>query len=102
MAAEFAHTLVGYRCYRSRWNEFCVILDRPVSSVMGLLDTAAESLVRQDEAVAVVPFFGAVVLPDEAVDPVEALMLADERAWARHAARTPAATAARMLSVVRA
>ena len=88
---ELTALMGGERCYRSRWDEFCVLLDAPAPGLVRSLGAAAATLARRVGPLAIAPSFGAVALPDEADDPVDALILADERAWARRAARGPSA-----------
>jgi len=68
-------------CYRPRADEFCVLaggsLDR--DGVRTMLTEAAYALFGEGEAFMISSWFGACVLPDEASEPTEALMLADER-----------------------
>lgn len=78
-------------CYRPRADEFCVLaagsLDR--DGVRTMLTEAAYALLGEGEAFMISSWFGACVLPDEASEPTEALMLVDERLRTRTENRQP-------------
>jgi hypothetical protein len=65
-------------CYRARHNEFCALVRTPIE-VAGPLLFAAERALNAEDPLLAAACFGAVVLPDEAQEPVEVLILADER-----------------------
>ena len=73
-------------CYRARQNEFCALINMPFENVINVLDDAARALT--DERVGA-PLCGALLLPDEVVDPVEALTLADQSIWSLVEGRGP-------------
>lgn len=78
-------------CYRSREDEFCVLAGVPddEDGLTTMLAAAAGTIREEGEAFSISSWFGAVILPDEASDPTEALMLADERVRARMGNREP-------------
>ncbi len=84
-------------CYRARQDEFCALVDGSIDETIPTL-AAAEQALRDDEAAVLVSAcFGAALLPDEAADPIELLILADQRLRLRigsHTARTPSPSAA--------
>ena len=69
----------GTRCYRSRRDEFCVMLDEALGPAEATLATALAALEAAGAAAAIVPAYGVAVLPDEAEEPLEALMVADRQ-----------------------
>ena len=69
--------------YRLGGDEFCVLLPVSESAVGATIDRTAEALSEHGEGFDVTSSFGAVVLPDEAAAPPEALRLADERLYAQ-------------------
>jgi GGDEF domain-containing protein len=75
-------------CYRPRRDEFCALIAKPIEEAMTLL-VAAEHALRMIDPLLIATCFGATVLPDEAADPVELLMLADERLYLRLTSREP-------------
>jgi GGDEF domain-containing protein len=66
-------------CYRARQDEFCALINMPLDNVRHMLDDATEALTDEGRAVSVTAECGAVVLPEEAEDAVDALTLASER-----------------------
>jgi GGDEF domain-containing protein len=84
LAEQFARLVPeGAICYRSRDDEFGVLLSTPVDEVSAMLDATAGALRDEGHSFLITAAFGAALLPDEAEDPTEALMLADERLQAR-------------------
>jgi hypothetical protein len=73
-------------CYRARQNEFCALVNMPFENVCDMLDDATHALTDERAGA---PACGAVLLPDEVADPVEALMLADQGIWALVEGRGP-------------
>jgi GGDEF domain-containing protein len=65
--------------YRPRDTEFGAILDAPLATVDRFLTATAAALTEQFAQYNLRLAFGAVMLPAEASDPVEAMSLADER-----------------------
>ncbi len=78
-------------CYRPRRDEFCVLLAGRIDEddLTDLLPEAARALWDVAEGSLVGSWYGACVLPDEASDPLEALMIADERLLTRGENRAP-------------
>lgn len=74
-------------CYRAREDEFVALAQAPGESLQGLLDAVGVELRVQRGSVAITPKIGVTLLPDEASDPIEALMLADEQLYAEASAR---------------
>ena len=66
-------------CYRARQDEFCALINMPLENVRHMLDDATEALTDEGRSVFVTAECGAVVLPEEAEDAVDALTLASER-----------------------
>jgi diguanylate cyclase (GGDEF)-like protein len=69
--------------YRLGGDEFCVLATVTRENPAQLLDITAEALSESGEGFLVTTSFGAVFLPDEALDFSEALRLADERLYAQ-------------------
>jgi GGDEF domain-containing protein len=69
----------GGRCYRPREHEFCALVAGSFDEVAIAMLSVEDVLNAQDGSTPVTVRFGAVSLPDEADDPVDLLMLADER-----------------------
>ena len=76
-------------CYHSRQDEFCALISRPIDDVRTMLFAAEAALKDEGESALITACFGAVFLPDEAADPIEAFMLADERLQTRTESRQP-------------
>ena len=72
-------------CYRPRQDEFCVLVagSNDGDDATNLLAEAAGVLLDAAEGSLTSSWYGACLLPGEAADPIEALMLADERLFAR-------------------
>ena len=66
-------------CYRPRQDEFCALISGPIDEARATLHAAARSVSSGRKPFLVSACFGAAVLPDEADDPIDLLMLADER-----------------------
>jgi two-component system cell cycle response regulator len=80
LAASVEH--VG-AAYRLGGDEFCVLASVTRENPALLLDNTSSALSESGEGFAVTASFGAVFLPDEALDFSEALRLADERLYAQ-------------------
>jgi len=66
-------------CYRPRYGEFCALVRQPLAKVRPLLDAATGAL-RVVGSPAELSFsYGVTILPDEAGDPIEALIIADQQ-----------------------
>jgi GGDEF domain-containing protein len=66
-------------CYRPRYAEFCALVRQPLAEAGPLLDTATGAL-RVVGSTAELSFsYGVTLLPDEARDPIEALIIADQQ-----------------------
>jgi GGDEF domain-containing protein len=83
LAEQFARLLPTGTCYRPREDEFCAVLTIPIDDLSSTLDATAQALKEEGHACLVTASYGAVVLPAEAADPMDALMLADGRLDAR-------------------
>lgn len=89
LAEQFARLVpAAGTCYRSREDEFCALVTARVDDVSSMLDETANALREEGPSLLVTASFGAVLLPGEAEEPIEALMLADERLHARFGSRT--------------
>jgi len=76
-------------CYRPRQDEFCALINRPIDDVRTMLFAAKDALKDEEESSLITAWFGAAFLPDEAADPIDALMLTDERLRFRMESRKP-------------
>jgi GGDEF domain-containing protein len=76
------------RFYRPRSDEFAALIQAAIATAEPLLAAACSDLARRFEQFEITPTFGAALLPDEASDAVEALMLADQRLLLNALART--------------
>ncbi len=72
-------------CYHPRQDEFCALVSRPIGDVSTMLLAVEHGLKDDGKSSLITPRFGAAFLPDETADPIEAIMLADERLLARTA-----------------
>ncbi len=73
--------------YRLGGDEFCVAAYVRPSEAEPMIDRACTALTERGEGFDVSSSFGAVLLPDEAKEPSEALRLADERLYAQKRSR---------------
>jgi diguanylate cyclase (GGDEF)-like protein len=73
--------------YRLGGDEFCLIASVGEGEAEPLIDRACKALTEQGEGFEIGSSFGAVMLPDEAVDPSHALQAADERLYAQKHSR---------------
>jgi diguanylate cyclase (GGDEF)-like protein len=73
--------------YRLGGDEFCLVASLSSSEVGPLIDRATAALTERGEGFQVGSSFGAVLLPDEATEPTEAMRLADERLYAQKYSR---------------
>jgi diguanylate cyclase (GGDEF)-like protein len=69
--------------YRLGGDEFCVLTGGVPDEPMKLLDATVRALTEEGEGFSVTTSFGAVYLPEEALEPSEALRLADQRLYAQ-------------------
>jgi two-component system cell cycle response regulator len=69
--------------YRLGGDEFCLIAPLAGNDAESLIDRACHALSERGEAFEVTTSFGAIVLPDDADDPSDALRFADERLYAQ-------------------
>jgi GGDEF domain-containing protein len=76
-------------CYRSRRDELAALIRGSIDVASTALFGAESALSAEGGDSLVSAWFGAVVLPDEADDPVELLMLADQRVRLRIGVPTP-------------
>jgi GGDEF domain-containing protein len=81
--AELAHALAttvgdGGRCYRSREDEFWVLIAGPIDEARQLLDAGSTTLREVGATARIVPALGMAFLPSEAATPIEALAVADQ------------------------
>jgi two-component system, cell cycle response regulator len=78
----------GGDAYRLGGDEFCLVAPVTGGQAERLIDRACEALSERGEGFEVTSSFGAVMLPEEARDPILALHVADERLYAqKHALR---------------
>jgi GGDEF domain-containing protein len=73
--------------YRPRSGEFAALIETSIATAEPLLLAAVSTLTIRFEQFEITPTFGAALLPDEASDPVDALMLADQRLFLNTLAR---------------
>ncbi len=73
--------------YRLGGDEFCVIASVGDGEAEPLIDRACEALTEHGEGFHIESSFGAVMLPDEATEPSQALQVADERLYAQKHSR---------------
>jgi GGDEF domain-containing protein len=78
--AQALATTVGDRgrCYRSRADEFWVLIAGPLDEARQLLDAGSATLREAGSSARIVPALGMAFLPSEANTPTEALMVADQ------------------------
>jgi GGDEF domain-containing protein len=69
----------GVGCYRSRRDEFCLLLEDALGPAEATLATAVAAPPADGAAASIVAAYGVAVLPDEADEPLEALMVADRQ-----------------------
>jgi GGDEF domain-containing protein len=69
---------VNGRCYRPRQDEFCVLVDLPLEDAMTVIEDTVRTLREEGEPSLGSVSFGVAVLPDEADDPIDALIIADQ------------------------
>jgi diguanylate cyclase len=65
-------------CYRPREDEFALIVHAAIDTVQPLLDVLIPRLHEPGRFVSVTAAYGFAMLPDEAPDPLEAMMIADQ------------------------
>ena len=75
------------RFYQPRSHEIAIILELPIDAALPLVDAALGSLEIAGELFLVTAGYGVTLLPDEAEDPVEAMMVADRQLELRATAR---------------
>jgi two-component system, cell cycle response regulator len=82
LAASLAEVVapLGSAC-RLGGDEFCAVVDVPPIDAGTFLDATAAALSETGDGFTVSSSYGAVLLPDEAVTPSDALRLADERLY---------------------
>jgi diguanylate cyclase (GGDEF)-like protein len=73
--------------YRLGGDEFCVVATVRAGDAERLIDRACLALSERGEGFEVSSSFGAVLVPDDATDPSEALRMADERLYAQKHSR---------------
>jgi diguanylate cyclase (GGDEF)-like protein len=73
--------------YRLGGDEFCLVATVADGEAEPLIDRACDALSERGEGFEIGSSFGAVMLPDEAVDPGHALQVADERLYAQKYSR---------------
>ncbi len=67
------------RCYRPRREELAALLSEPIDAAQSVLTEAVRSVEERFALDELTLSYGAAVLPEEADDPIDALILADER-----------------------
>ncbi|MGH3137517.1 MAG: bifunctional diguanylate cyclase/phosphohydrolase [Gaiellaceae bacterium] len=73
--------------YRLGGDEFCLVASVGEGEAEPLIDGACHALTEHGEGFHIESSFGAVMLPDEATDPSQALQVADERLYAQKHSR---------------
>jgi diguanylate cyclase (GGDEF)-like protein len=73
--------------YRLGGDEFCLVAAVGEGDAEPLIDRACEALTEHGEGFQIESSFGAVMLPEEATDPSQALQIADERLYAQKHSR---------------
>jgi two-component system cell cycle response regulator len=73
--------------YRLGGDEFCLVATIRAGDAERLIDRACNALSERGEGFEVSSSFGAVLVPDDATDPSEALRMADERLYAQKHSR---------------
>ena len=73
--------------YRPRSDEFAALIEASIAAAEPLLVAAVLTLKNRFEQFSITPTFGAALVPDEASDPIEALILADQRLFLSTLAR---------------
>ena len=71
------------RCYRSRQDEFCALIEAPANDAMAIFEDARLALQEEATSSVVSVSFGVALLPDEPNDPVDALIIADQHLRSR-------------------
>ena len=66
-------------CYRSRQDELCALITGQIDEVTTTLFAAEDRLNAEGGSSLVTACFGTAALPDDAADPIELLILADQR-----------------------
>jgi GGDEF domain-containing protein len=88
LASEFGRVVKPHgTCYRSRRDEFCALVQLPPEIAATTLEAAASALREEGEQSLITTSFGVARLPDEADDPLEALMAADRHLLITRGAR---------------
>ncbi len=77
----------GGTVYRLGGDEFCVVAGTGAGEAEPLIDQACAALTEHGEGFRIEPSFGAIMLPDEATNPSQALRIADERLYAQKYAK---------------
>ncbi len=77
----------GGAAYRLGGDEFCLLAAVGDGEAEPLIDRACAALTERGEGFEIGSSFGAVMLPDEATDPSQALQVADERLYAQKYSR---------------
>jgi diguanylate cyclase (GGDEF)-like protein len=77
----------GGAAYRLGGDEFCLVAPVTPWDAEPLIDRACDALSEHGEGFEITSSFGAIMLPDDASDPSEALHLADERLYAQKHSR---------------
>jgi diguanylate cyclase (GGDEF)-like protein len=78
--------------YRVGGDEFCVLIDAPLSDPQELLAEACESLSERGGAFDITASAGAVAIPRDTAEPTQALLFADQRMYQEKAAKRADAT----------
>jgi diguanylate cyclase (GGDEF)-like protein len=82
LAASLAEVVAPLgSAYRLGGDEFCAVVDVPPIDAGTFLDATAAALSETGDGFTVSSSYGAVLLPDEAVTPSDALQLADQRLY---------------------
>jgi two-component system cell cycle response regulator len=74
-------------CYRLGGDEFCLLAPADAARTGALIDASQAALTEHGDGFAVTSSFGAVLLPDEVLEGIDALRTADERLYAQKRAK---------------
>jgi diguanylate cyclase (GGDEF)-like protein len=81
-ALEQAMTELGGRAYRLGGDEFCILAPAPGDRT-GITTAAAHALSEHGGGFSITASYGAILLPQESNDPLEAMQLVDQRMYAQ-------------------
>ena len=82
-ALQAAMAAQGGTAYRLGGDEFCILAATDPGAIEPVVDAAAEALTEHGAGFAITASYGAILLPEEAHDPAEAMRLVDQRMYAQ-------------------